>query len=253
MMFEPSGSRLLCIGLSTRRKMVKGRGWTSPLASKRTSPISPSSMSGGEQRPGHRRAAAVGARDRVQQHLGRLRGVDGVRGHDAARLGRPELAHEPPSRRAEPLQRDARRRTRGCPRAPRPSASKTVRAARPRRRGRGPAVGAEPARDLARHEAGRRPAPAEDGRRRRAARPAARGDPRASARRARGRPGRSAVARPTTSSPSSARGPRRCAGRPPGRSRVVAVHDRQAADPPVVRELRQGGALRVVGARRARA
>ena len=58
---------------------------------------------GGEELLGHRRAAAVGARDRVEQDLGRLGGVDGVRGHDGAGLGRPELLGEPLPRRPEAL------------------------------------------------------------------------------------------------------------------------------------------------------
>ncbi len=61
----------------------------------------------GQQGSRHGRAAAVGAGDRVQQYLGRLRRVDRVRGHEAARLRRPELRHEPAARWAEPLQRDA--------------------------------------------------------------------------------------------------------------------------------------------------
>ena len=51
----------------------------SPRRSKRTRPVSPRLEVGAEQRVEHARARAVRARDRVEQHAGRLGGVDGAR------------------------------------------------------------------------------------------------------------------------------------------------------------------------------
>ena len=110
MLWPPGRTPLSVPAPRARRTIAKGRCRMSPRASKRTSPDEPAADVGGEQFARHGFARSVRARDRAEEHLRGLRRVDRVVRHHAARLRRPELLHELPSRPAESLQRDPRRR-----------------------------------------------------------------------------------------------------------------------------------------------